>query len=854
MVVRCMASADEGPPAGPGPLPPADPRGPVRLGDDAVAVIAGDGTVIGWTRGAEALLGYAAAEMVGRSAALLLAGAPDTRRTAAIAARSREGSGWSGQIALRGRDDRLIDVDVRVSASFLVAGREGFLVSGRERTPQWTVDGSVLEGFLTRSPVGMAVLDPELRYIWLNDTLEQFGGVPREQRLGRRPGDVLPGLLAAPIERLMRQVLATGVPVTDYEYLGWSWADPNRRRAYSSSFFPLADAEENRIGIGYMVLDVTDRWNARRLLALVNEAGASIGSTLDVQRTAQELADFAVPRFADFVFVDLLETPLGGHRPGLPLLGAEVRGARPPMRRMGMSSVREGCPEAVVRVGESVDFVPPPHDVHFLLDGDPVLLPMLDPDSHVWAVEQPARAARIREFGLHSLISVPMRARDTVLGLTTFMRSQNPVPFDEDDVAPARELVARAAVCVDNARRYTREHTAALVLQESLLPHTLRGGTALDVASSYLPADAKDGVGGDWFDVIPLSGARVGLVIGDVVGHGISAAATMGRLRTAVQTLADMDLAPDELLARLDDLVMRLSEEEPAGGRADRGGTTVLGATCLYAVYDPASRCCTMARAGHPPPVIVTPQGAVSFPDLPLGPPLGLGGLPFESLDVDLPEGSLLGLYTDGLIEGPEKDVEQGKIRLGRAISRDGLPLDELCEAVVKELLPIPQPDDIALLLARTHGLRPDRVVSWEVPLDPAAVGTTRNKVARQLEAWGLDELTMTTELIVSELVTNAIRYASGPVRLRLLLQSVLTCEVSDGSSTTPRLRHARTTDEGGRGLFLVAQLARRWGTRYTHRGKIIWAEQGLPSSPPPPVPPVGSPPVSPSPPPGSSG
>ncbi|MFD8062113.1 SpoIIE family protein phosphatase [Streptomyces cyaneofuscatus] len=847
-----MASADEGPPAGPGPLPPADPRGPVRLGDDAVAVIAGDGTVIGWTRGAEALLGYAAAEMVGRSAALLLAGAPDTRRTAAIAARSREGSGWSGQISLRGRDDRLIDVDVRVSAAFLVAGREGFLVSGRERTPRWTVDGSVLEGFLTRSPVGMAVLDPELRYIWLNDTLEQFGGVPREQRLGRRPADVLPGLLAAPLERLMRQVLASGVPVTDYEYLGWSWSDPNRRRAYSSSFFPLADAEENRIGIGYMVLDVTDRWNARRLLALVNEAGASIGSTLDVQRTAQELADFAVPRFADFVFVDLLETPLELGRPGASP-APTAPGDWAAMRRMGMSSVRAGCPEAVVEIGESVDFVPPSRDLHFLATGSPYLLPLLDADDHTWAVDQPVRASRIKEFGLHSLISVPMRARDTVLGLATFMRSQNPVPFDEDDVAPARELVARAAVCVDNARRYTREHTAALVLQESLLPHTLRGGTALDVASSYLPADAKVGVGGDWFDVIPLSGARVGLVIGDVVGHGISAAATMGRLRTAVQTLADMDLAPDELLARLDDLVMRLSEEEPAGGKADRGGTTVLGATCLYAVYDPASRCCTMARAGHPPPVIVTPQGAVSFPDLPLGPPLGLGGLPFESLDVELPEGSLLGLYTDGLIEGPEKDVEQGKIRLGRAISREGLPLDELCEAVVKELLPVPQPDDIALLLARTHALRPDRVVSWEVPLDPAAVGLTRNKVARQLEAWGLDELTMTTELIVSELVTNAIRYASGPVRLRLLLQSVLTCEVSDASSTTPRLRHARTTDEGGRGLFLVAQLARRWGTRYTHRGKIIWAEQGLPSSPPPPVPTVGSPPVPPSPP-GSSG
>ncbi|MCC8477548.1 SpoIIE family protein phosphatase [Streptomyces globisporus] len=821
-----MASADEGFPAEPGPLPSGDGRGPVRMADDAAAVIAGDGTVIGWTRGAEALLGYPAAEVVGRSAAHLLTGPPDPRRTAAVAARCRTGSAWSGLVSLRGRDGRSLDIDVRVTASFQIAGQEVFLVSGRELTPHWTMSGSVLDDFMARSPVGMAVLDPGLRYLWLNDTLERFGGVPREQRLGRRPADVLPSALAAPIERLMRQVLSTGEAVTDYEYLGWSWADPHRRRAYASSFFPLADAQDRRIGIGYMVRDVTDRWNARRLLALVNEAGASIGSTLDVQRTAQELADFAVPRFADFVFVDLLETPFGGDRPGS---ATPAAGERPAMRRAGMSSVREGCPEAVVGVGEAVDFVPPPHDAEFLLAGAPVLLPVLDPDSHGWTVEQSERAARIREFGLHSLISVPMRARDTVLGLTTFMRSQNPVPFDEDDVAPARELVARAAVCVDNARRYTREHTAALVLQRSLLPQTLRGGTALDVAWSYLPADAKDGVGGDWFDVIPLSGARVGLVIGDVVGHGIGAAATMGRLRTAVQTLADMDLPPDELLARLDDLVLRLSEEERAGGPAERGGSTVVGATCLYAVYDPTSGCCTMARAGHPPPVVVTPDGAVTFPDLPSGPPLGLGGLPFESLEVLLPEGSLLGLYTDGLIEGTDKDVESGMERLGREVSRGGLPLEDLCPAVVKELLPVPQPDDIALLLARTHVLSPEHLVSWDVPVDPAAVGETRAKVSRQLEAWGLEELSMTTELIVSELVTNAIRYASGPVRLRLLFQAALTCEVSDASNTSPRLRHARTTDEGGRGLFLVAQLAHRWGTRYTPRGKIIWAEQPIP-------------------------
>ncbi|MFB6990669.1 SpoIIE family protein phosphatase [Streptomyces sp. NPDC056304] len=842
-----MASA--GPPSTPGAEPPRSGTAPHSFdtANDATAVVAGTGTVVGWTQSAQDLLGYRAAEVVGRPAGFLLAMPEDPVRVAGIAERCRAGVGWSGAATVRRHDGREIDVDLRVSASFHLDGRECFLVSGRERRPEWTLGQSVLDAFLTSSPIGMAVLNPQLRYVWVNDTLERFGGVPREQRVGHRMSEVLPGLEADAIETLMRSVLETGVPVIDYEYRGWSWADPHRQRAYSTSFFPLTDGDDTITGICYMVLDVTDRWKAQQRLALVNDAGVSIGSTLDVMRTAQELADFAVPRFADLVLVDLLEPVASPEEPGpwppgtglsgtgLPDAGTVRPGAggaspsRPRMRRAGLRSVREGCPEAIARIGEPVDFVPPPNDFRFLVDGEPVLIPVLDSVRHLWAVEQPARAARIREFGLHSLISVPMRARDTVLGLTTFIRSVNLVPFEPEDVLPARELVARAAVCVDNARRYTREHAAALTLQRSLLPHTLPGGMALDVASSYLPADAKDGVGGDWFDVIPLSGARVALVVGDVVGHGISAAATMGRLRTAVHTLADMDLPPDELLAHLDDLVLRLSEEEPEG---EASGTTVLGATCLYAVYDPVTQLCTMARAGHPPPVVVSQDGRVSFPELPAGPPLGLGGMPFETAEIELPEGSLIGLYTNGLIEGRDRDAELGMSRLGGALSQRGLSLDTLCATVVDQLLPVPQPDDVALLLARTHELSPDHVVSWDVPSDPAAVAGVRARTARLLRTWGLEELEMTTELIVSELVTNAVRYATGPIRLRLLRQSVLICEVSDTSSTSPRLRHARTTDEGGRGLFLVAQLTRRWGTRYTPEGKIIWTEQEIPTTP----------------------
>ncbi|KPI28309.1 MULTISPECIES: SpoIIE family protein phosphatase [unclassified Streptomyces] len=808
---------------------PAGPRDLLDASTDAAAIVSAEGVVVGWTRGAEALLDRPASQVVGRSAAELVAMDRDPARVAGVAARCRAGMGWSGVVSVRHHDGRSVDVDLRVSASFRIGDDECFLLSARRRSERWTLGQSVLDGFLTRSPVGMAVMDLELRYVWLNDTLERFGGVPREQRLGRRLSELLPGLQAVAIEGLMSKVLETGVPVTDYEYLGWSWADPHRRHAYSTSFFPLVGDDDAVTGVCYMVQDVTERWHARRLLSLVNEAGTRVGTTLDVMRTAQELADFAVPGFADFVIVDLLEPVLSTEGHGAWLTDAGPAPARPVMRRAGMCSVREGCPEAVARIGDRVDFLPPPHDANLLIDGEPILIPVLDPSDELWTTEQPERAVSIREFGLHSLISVPMRARNTALGLATFVRSLNPVPFRSDDVLLARELVARAALCVDNARRYTREHTAAVTLQRSLLPHALAGGTALELASSYLPADPTDGVGGDWFDVIPLSGARVGLVVGDVVGHGIAAAATMGRLRTAVQTLADMEMPPDELLAHLDDLVLRLSGERTDDTGAQQGATAFLGATCLYAVYDPVTRRCRMARAGHPPPVVVAPDGRFSFPEPPAGPPLGLGGMAFESTEIELAENSLIGLYTDGLVEGADRDIEEGMSRLGEVLARSDADLATLCTSAVRQLVPVPQPDDIALLLARTHALGADHVVSWEVPADPAAVAEVRARATRQVEAWGLGDLAMTSELIVSELVTNAVLYATPPIRLRLILDARLTCEVSDASSTAPRLRHARIMDEGGRGLFLVAQLAHRWGSRYTADGKIIWAEQEIP-------------------------
>ncbi|MBT2442456.1 SpoIIE family protein phosphatase [Streptomyces sp. ISL-36] len=425
----------------------------------------------------------------------------------------------------------------------------------------------------------------------------------------------------------------------------------------------------------------------------------------------------------------------------------------------------------------------------------------------------------------HTAMVVPILARGVTLGVATFLRSRRDEAFDEDDLRLAEELVARAAVCLDNARRYTRERAAALVLQRSLLPHGVPPQEAVDATSFYRPADELSGLGGDWFDVVPLSGARVALVVGEVLGHGIEAAATMGQLRTAVRTLADLDLSPEELLAHLDDLVIQVTRE---GEEADPGGVTgpgAVGASCLYAVYDPVGLRCEIASAGHLAPAVVAPDGTVDFPDLPPGPALGIGGLPFESLELPLAEGSVLAFYTDGLIAAPGA----GKEGLRRVLASRDLPLDLLCRSVVDELAPSrPYTDDAALLLVRTRRLASNHVAAWDLPADPAVVARARLMAARQLGTWGLDELAFTTELVVSELVTNAIRHATGPIRLRLILERTLICEVFDASSTSPHLRHARTNDEGGRGLFLISQFTRRWGTRYTAEGKVIWAEQPL--------------------------
>ncbi|BCL24566.1 SpoIIE family protein phosphatase [Streptomyces tuirus] len=550
---------------------------------------------------------------------------------------------------------------------------------------------------------------------------------------------------------------------------------------------------------------------ARERLRLLYDAGLHIGTTLDVLRTADELARVPIPRFADFVTVDLADTVLHGDEPAPTATD---------MRRAAVCGIREDHPLSAQ--GRLFDYVPSTPQARGYGSGHSQLVSDL-PAATGWRLQDPERAQAIIDYGIHSLITAPIQARGVVLGMASFWRGREHEPFNEEDLSLAEELVARAAISIDNARRYTREHALAVTLQQSLLPQAMPEQNALDLAYRYLPAQA--GVGGDWFDVIPMPGSRVALAVGDVVGHGLHAAATMGRLRTAVHNFSALDLPPDELLSHLDDLVGKIDQNETAETAAG-----VVGATCLYGIYDPVTRRYVVARAGHLVPALVHPDGSVTFPDVPAGPPLGLGGMPFQTAELCLPEGTQLVLYTDGLIEDRRRDLDVGMELLRDALTgHPGRPPEETCQDVLDTLLPGRPKDDVALLVARTRQLPPDRVADWDVPPDPAAVSGMRDAVSRRLEEWGLSEFGFAMELILSELITNAIRYGAGPIHVRLIRDRTLICEVADGSSTSPHLRYAATTDEGGRGLFLVSQMAERWGTRYTPQGKVIWAEQALP-------------------------
>ncbi|WP_406717579.1 SpoIIE family protein phosphatase [Streptomyces althioticus] len=780
--------------------------------DDASAALVVDarGVVTRWSEGARLLTGFSAEEAVGRPVRELLAvepGAEDDlpRRpvvpVGVVTVRHRDGH----PVALRLAACRVHgpgDADAGHVVTALPADAE-----------ETTLAGRVFE----QSSLPISVLDAEHRFIRLNAAAAEAMGGSEQDLLGRPFADVAgPGEATRSVDRHMRTVAETGRALRDESYS--QAADPSQQ-VWDVEMWPVRDAAGRVVATALAGLDSTEQHRARRRLALLDEAASALGTTLDVGRTAEELVALLVPDFADFAAVDLLDWVLDAEAP--PLRGdPEVT-----LRRTAHASAGPGAPDTVVPLGRTDVYPPYSPPARALREGRAVLAQTGEPDFDRWMAERGAEALRACgacPTGIHSELAVPLRARGTTLGVAIAVRNIRPDGFAADDALLAEEIASRAAVCVDNARRFARERATALTLQHSLLPRVLPGQAAVEIAHRYLPSASAAGIGGDWFDVIPLSGTRVALVVGDVVGHGIPSTATMGRLCTAVRTLADVDLPPEELLTHLDDLVAHLAADE-------REDVPELGATCLYAVYDPVSRHLAVAAAGHPAPALLMPDGTCRLVPLNTGPPLGVGGLPFEATELELPEGCVVAFYTDGLIEGRGRDVDHSTQELCRALKAPAESLDALCDVVLKAVLPEEPGDDVALLLARTRALGAGQVAARDVAPDPGEVPAVRQWVVELLSAWDLDDIAFVTELVVSELVTNAIRYGEPPIRVRLIRDRTLICEVTDSSSTSPHLRRAHAFDEGGRGLLLVAQLTQRWGSRQADGGKTIWAEQALP-------------------------
>ncbi|MFB9464302.1 SpoIIE family protein phosphatase [Streptomyces cinereospinus] len=794
-----------------------------------------DGLVDQWSLRAESVFGIPAERALGMDPIEVLVPADLRERGQRKMAEILDGREWTGVVPFRLTDP--VDggrggtglAEVYVMPTRAESGEKAAvcIVVDVRVLRRIETDLAASQAIFGQSPFGFLLIDADLRVRRANQRFASvFGGAPDEHR-GRGVHDYLPRGEAERVSATLRRVLETGESITDMHVTGFV-PDSEERRHWSVNLYRVHSGTGRPIGVAWLGTDITSRRAAareaaaaRRNLALLNEAGARIGNSLDLETTARELLDVVVPGFCDLATVDLYQGLLAGDQTPQGLADGSAE-----LRRVAFASAVSGAPLAGTGTPVTVGAV---H--HY---------PFNSPCADALRTARP-RIVPAEDGGLvQSTLAVPMVAHDTVVGLAQFSRTKGSEPFGDRDRALAVELAARAAVCIDNARLYRREHERALILQRSLLPPGDPVASGLDIACRYLPGNASTGrpseVGGDWFDVIELPGHRTALVVGDVMGRGLRAAVAMGELRTAVRTLAQLDLEPAEVLSHLDEIARGLGtpggiQQATRAARRPREAdlSEVYLATCVYAVYDSVTRRCTFANAGHLPPVLVEPGEPALMLDVPPGLPLGVGGEPFEEVEVELPEGALLALYTDGLVESRDHPLDEGLQAFVGALTDPARPLEDVCDQVLNTLDSHHGEDDIALLMARVQGLPAESVGDWTLPREPRSVGRAREYARGQLLGWDLEPLVDTTELLVSELVTNALRYGEGEIRLRLLLDRTLVCEVWDSGLVQPRRRRARDTDEGGRGLQLVGLLSAAWGSRRTHRGKTVWFELPLP-------------------------
>ncbi|MFE4577255.1 SpoIIE family protein phosphatase [Streptomyces chartreusis] len=649
----------------------------------ALWVVDGDGRLVQWSLAAQDLLGHTPEQMVGQDAKRVLVPEKNHELADRLARSVRTGAAVVARLPVRHRDGTLVDMELWHCPFADSRGRPGVLAIAAETSAVERMRDALaaLEGLFAQSPIGLAMLGPDLRFLRVNEALARMDRVPVAEHIGRRVTEIAAGTEA--LESVMRRVLDRGEAVVDYRYTSTS-ADPKRQRTWSCSYAPLLGGAGQRVGVIASLIDVTQEQRAhleaeraRRRLALLAEAGTQMGSTLDLTQTAQEVVRVLVPRLADSADVQLLEEAVAPDE-----TAASAHGV---VRRAAASFMDPAAPADQLAVGSTLQVPRGSVYEQVISEGRPMNLYLSD----IGPLIPGPGADRLREYlraRVRAARLIPMVARGTVLGAVVVTRTWDREPFDDQDTLLIDELVARAALYIDNARMYSRERDAALTLQRSLMNPSLPAVGGLELTARYLPAGDHE-VGGDWFDAIALSDGRTALVIGDVMGHGIHAAAVMGQLRTAVRTLARRDTPPDQVLRSLDATVADLGDNEMA--------------TCLYAVHDPADGSCVIARAGHPPPVVADALGAVAFLDGPAGPPLGVGGQDGELQEVVLAPHSLLVIYTDGLIEARGTDLDQGMLRLARELRHPEHPLDRVCDDLLAHLMPEVADDDVAVLLAR---------------------------------------------------------------------------------------------------------------------------------------------------------
>ncbi|OUD05200.1 SpoIIE family protein phosphatase [Streptomyces swartbergensis] len=670
---------------------PARPSGLLDVLRVASVVLDTEGRIVLWSPQAEELFGYEAREALGQYAARIMVHEQHVDLVVKLFADVMgTGQSWAGAFPVRRKDGttrlvefrnmRLLDDQGDVYALGLCADQS--TVHRLER------EVALSTRMIAQSPIGLAVLDTDLRYVSVNPALEELNGVPAEEHLGRTVREVVPRMDVDALEAAARRVLDTGQPVVDQSTIGRTPADPHQDHAWSISLYRLENAFGTVLGVAFSIVDVTEQYRAgieaeaaRRRLAVIADASGRIGTTLDLDRTARELADVAVPELADVAAVDLLDAVVRGRRTSLgPAEAAVIRA----LAVQGYDSAE--ALEAADPPGQVARYAPDRLVTECVRTASAVMLPEVKDEDLPRIARSPEAAELLGRAGVHSYLAVPLIARGEVLGALDLKRTRNPLPFTEDDLLLARELAARAAVQIDNARWYQSARDTALTLQRSLLPSHPPVTGGLEVASRYQPAGATSEVGGDWFDVIGLDGGKTALVVGDVMGSGIPAAAAMGRLRTATNTLASLDLDPALLLEHLDKITAGLEQSI---------------ATCVYAVHDPRLRQCRIANAGHLPPVRLRAGRPPELLDLPTGVPLGVGGVAFFTTTVDLEPGDRLVFYTDGLVETRRDSLDDRLDTLLSLLEGPDRPLEEVCDLLLRTLHEPDNFDDVALLIAR---------------------------------------------------------------------------------------------------------------------------------------------------------